>query len=352
MMTMAAEETSDDIGRLIDSMSLEEKVSQMFVIAAWGTAMSYDFDAYLRAYKPGGVIFLGNNIGYADQLRSYVSAIHGTNEAIPPLVAVDQEGGPVSRVYGDPAPGAVALGQESDKSVRTYARERAEFLMSYGFDVNFAPVADVAYKPTSFMAQRSFGTTADLVARKVEDFVVGSRDGGMAGAAKHFPGHGRTMVDSHVALPEVLLSIKGWKKTDALPFKAAVSGGVEMIMVGHLYYPKWEDAPTSLSRVAISTLRSELDFDKVVVTDDLGMGALGSIDPYQVLDRAVKAGVDILLYASSYIPITDLMAHLVQRVQQGKVTEKRIDLSLRRILAVKAQRFALAYPKSSEVVER
>jgi beta-N-acetylhexosaminidase len=258
----------------------------------------------------------------------------------------------VLRVAGDPAPGAVELGQEQDKTVRTLARERAEFLVSYGFDVNFAPVADVAYKPTSFMAQRSFGTTADLVARKVQDFVVGSRAGGMAGAAKHFPGHGRTMVDSHVALPEVLLSIKGWKKTDALPFKAAVAGGVEMIMVGHLYYPKWEDAPTSLSRIAISTLRKELEFDQVVVTDDLGMGALSTIDPYVVVDRAVKAGVDLLLYASSYVPITNLMAHLVERVEQGKVTEKRIDLSLRRILTMKAQRFALAYPASKGVVER
>src|SRR3712207_5776220 len=109
-----------------------------------------------------------------------------------------------------------------------------------------------------------------------------------------------------------------------------VEAGVEMGMVGHLRYSKWEDVPTSLSRVAIRTLREELGFDVVVVTDDLGMGALRGIDPFQVVDRAIDAGVDLLLFASLPVPFGDLVAHLRRRIDRGDVSERRINGILRR----------------------
>lgn len=333
------------IDSIINGMTIAEKAAQLFMIGAAGVSMTGSFGELLGDLQPGGVIFTYANIGSADQLRSFVESIHRSNKAIPPLIAVDQEGGPVQRVPGDPAPGAVELGQATNKTVRQKARQRAEFLAGYGFDVNFAPVADVAYKPTSSMALRSFGTDPDVVADKVHSFVRGSRDGGLAGAAKHFPGHGRTSLDSHVGLPEVKLSIRGWKDTDSRPFAAAVEAGVEMVMIGHLRYPKWDDVPTSLSRVAVTTLRKELDFDGVVVTDDLGMGALNGIDPLKVVNRAIHAGVDLLLYASYPVPVTDLIRHLRQRISRGDVSEKRIDASLRRILLMKSRRFDLAAPK-------
>ncbi|MEA2514173.1 MAG: beta-N-acetylhexosaminidase [Thermomicrobiales bacterium] len=339
-----ARRVSDDqrISKIIGKMTTAEKAAQLFVIRAAGTSMASVFRDLLCDVQPGGVIFFAPNVGTADQLRTFVHDIHRTHRGIPPLVAVDQEGGPVVRIAGDPAPGAVALGIESDKTVRQKARQRAEFLAGFGFDVNFAPVADIAYKPTSFMASRSFGADPDLVAAKVHDFVRGSRAGGLAGAAKHFPGHGRTSLDSHVALPEVKLSVHGWKKTDSRPFAAAIEAGVEMVMIGHLLYPKWEDAPTSLSRVAVRTLREELDFGGVVVTDDLGMGALRGIDPFELVDRAIDAGVDLLLYSSLPVPIGDLVKHLRRRIERGDVSESRINASLRRILAMKASRFKIA----------
>jgi beta-N-acetylhexosaminidase len=339
-----ARRVSDDqrISKIIGKMTTAEKAAQLFVIRAAGTSMAPVFRDLLCDVQPGGVIFFAPNVGTADQLRTFVHDIHRTHRGIPPLVAVDQEGGPVVRIAGDPAPGAVALGIESDKTVRQKARQRAEFLAGFGFDVNFAPVADIAYKPTSFMASRSFGADPDLVAAKVHDFVRGSRSGGLAGAAKHFPGHGRTSLDSHVALPEVKLSLHGWKKTDSRPFAAAIEAGVEMVMIGHLRYPKWEDAPTSLSRVAVRTLREELDFGGVVVTDDLGMGALRGIDSFELVDRAIDAGVDLLLYSSLPVPIGDLVKHLRRRIERGDVSESRINASLRRILAMKASRFKIA----------
>lgn len=346
----AETENSTRINAIIERMTMVEKAGQLFMIGATGNAYNPSFAATLDKIKPGGVIFLGANIGTAAQLRAFTDAIHRSS-SIPPLIAIDQEGGPVTRLAGDPAPGAVILGQYADTEVRSLAKQRAQFLDAYGFDVNFAPVADVAYKPTSYMISRSFGADPNFVASKVKDVVRGSRSGNMAGAAKHFPGHGRTQTDSHLSLPEVLLSRRQWRETDALPFAAAIEAGVEMVMVGHLYYPKWEDAPTSLSRVAMRTLRRELDFTGVVVSDDLGMGALSGIKPYEVLDRAIDAGVDLLLYVNAPLPLADLVNHVRHRIKTGEISETRINTSLRRVLAMKSRRFDLA-PAAGEVTER
>jgi len=339
------------VERTMSKMSLAEKIGQMFIIAAEGRAMTPNLQELLKDIQPGGVIFVAPNIGTADELRSYIKAIHRSNKLVPPLVAVDQEGGPVTRVPGDPAPGAVELGRQSGREVRALAKERAAFLASYGFDVNFAPVADVAYQPTSLMAWRSFGTDPERVALRVNDFVRGSHRGGMAGAAKHFPGHGRTSVDSHVAIPEIDLSRREWLKSDGLPFQAAVEAGVEMVMLGHLRFVRWDDKPASLSREAVQVLRNDLGFRGIVVTDDLGMGALQSMDPFHALDLALRAGVDLCLYVSYPAPIRDLVAHVRQRVKRGEITEARIDASVRRILRWKIQHFGLN-DESGRVVER
>jgi beta-N-acetylhexosaminidase len=326
---------------MLAEMTLAEKVGQLFIIAAEGQTMTPNLATLLAELRPGGVIFLGPNIGSPDQIRSYTRAIHRSDAGLPPLIAVDQEGGPVTRVPGDPAPGAVELGREPGREVRIKARQRAQFLLRYGFDVNFAPVADVAYQPTSMMAWRSFGSDPSRVALRVNDFVRGSRTGGMLGAAKHFPGHGRTPVDSHYAIPEIDIPKREWLHSDGLPFQAAVKAGVEMVMLGHLRFPQWDSAPASLSRTAVRTLRHDLGFRGIIVTDDLGMGALRGMDPFEAVDRALRAGVDLLLYASYPAPIRDLVDHLRHQVKRGKITEARIDASVRRILRLKILHFGL-----------
>lgn len=347
---LAASEMSARIDRIISRMTMIEKAGQLFMIAAAGDAYNPTFAATLDTIKPGGVIFMLNNIGTAPGLREFTAAIH-RSALVPPLISIDQEGGPVTRIIGDPAPGAVILSQYADADVRNLAKLRAEFLFNYGFDVNFAPVADVAYRPTSYMIGRSFGADPSFVAAKVSDVVRGSKSGNVAGAAKHYPGHGRTETDSHLDLPEVNFSPRQWRETDALPFQAAITAGVEMVMVGHLYYPKWEDAPTSLSRVAIRILRRELDFTGVVVSDDLGMGALGRFAPYEVLDRAIDAGVDLLLYVNPPLPLEDLVNHVRHRIKTGEISETRLNTSLRRILAMKSRRFDLS-AAAGEVAQR
>ena len=332
------EELAHDILR---SLSLEKRIAQMFVFQALGTQMTPWFQGMLRDVLPGGIIFVAPNIGTTAQIKSFVKDIHKSNSKLPPLIAIDQEGGNVIRLPGDPSPGAMVLGGLTDADVRAKSKERGRFLTGFGFDVNFAPVADVAYAASSTMYLRSFGSDPKAVAKKVAAVIHGSQAVRVMGAAKHFPGHGRTSVDSHYAIPTVDLSKENWSSSDALPFKAAVESGVEMVMVGHLNYPKWDDRPMSLSKVAVRTLREDLHYNGLVVTDDLGMGALAGIAPLDVLDRATDAGMDMLLYTSPPATWEALVAHVAKRVRYGDVSKKRIDASVRRVLRVKIRHFEL-----------
>ena len=337
-----ADQEDDLVDTALARLALPDKVAQMFVVGAQGTAMTADETAFLEQTRPGGVILLGHNVGAPEDVAAYAAAIKATNPALPPFVAVDQEGGPVARLPGDPAPGAAALGLLPDPQVRALSAERAAFVAGFGFDVNFAPVADVASVLGSVMVDRAFGSDPEIAAAKVAAYVAGAAGSGVLHAAKHFPGHGRAALDSHLALPEIDLSVEEWAETDALPFRAAVEAGVPMVMLGHLRYPRWDDAPATLSRVAVEILRDDLGFEGVVVTDDLGAGmaALGAYEPLAVVDRAVAAGVDLLLFATPTPSLdpADPIAHLLARVESGAILEERIDTSVRRLLRLKLGR--------------
>jgi beta-N-acetylhexosaminidase len=338
---LAQSELEERVEKILKGMTLGEKVGQLFIFQAVGNGMSKWYEMHLKEIKPGGVLFETANFGPANTVGPFVSAIHGTNPELPPLVALDQEGGPVSRLPGDPAPGALELATKDDATVRKLARMRGEFLTSYGFDINFAPVADIAYAANSSMIARSFGKDPHEVARKVAAIVSGSRNGRIAGAVKHFPGHGRAAEDSHFTLPKIDISYSDWIKSDALPFKYAIDQRVEMVMIGHLLFPQWDDQPASISKAAVNVLRSKLGFKGVIVTDDLGMGALAGRDPFDLVDQAIAAGIDALTWATGTTPQADLVKHLIQRVERGNVTEKRIDASVKRMLRIKVQRFSL-----------
>lgn len=323
------------IEETLNQLSLEEKVAHLFMFPAEGTTMTPAYAERLAAERPGGVILVAPNVGTPEEVKAFVGDIQATNPELPPLVALDQEGGLVARLPGDPAPAAPELGLLPPEEVAVWARQRAAFVAGYGFDVNFAPVADVAYTAASFMAGRAFGDDPAVVAAAVAAYIAGASGTGVVHCAKHFPGHGRASVDSHLALPVVDLSFAEWRESDALPFQAAVEAEVPMVMLGHLLYPQWDDIPTSLSPVAVGVLRDELGFDGVIVTDDLGMAALAAYDPFAVVERAITAGVDLLLYVTPAVPPRELIDSLVARVEAGAVAEERIDASIRRLLRLR-----------------
>lgn len=335
----AAKRSPNAVEGVLRGMSLREKIGQMFVIQAADAVMPGWFANALENIQPGGVLFVQPNIGSPQQIQSYISAIHASGKHVAPFVGVDQEGGPVTRVPGDPVPGAMSMAALPDPHVQKLARERAKFLSTFGFNANFAPVADVAYSQQSTMALRAFGSNPKSVATKIAAMVEGSRDGGVASAAKHFPGHGRTTVDSHFGLPTIDISFDEWIETDAVPFKSAIRKGVEMIMLGHLAYPQWDDVPTSISKVAMQHLRDDLGYDGVAITDDLGMGAMAAWSAYELADRAIDAGLDLLMWTSAGVAFADLIQHIQERVENGDVSEARINESVRRILLMKTEWF-------------
>jgi beta-N-acetylhexosaminidase len=323
---------ADDVPALISAMSARERVARMFMLPITGTALGIEDEAWLRAIKPAGVILVGDNFGEPDEVRALVAAIHATNPALPPLVALDQEGGIVSRIGDDPTPGAPELGQLPAEEITALARARAETLAGYGFDVNFAPVADIAFTPDSFMSGRAFGADPAEVAGAVAAYLEGVAGTTVLHCVKHFPGHGRVALDSHEALPTLDVDPAVWWEEDALPFRVAVDQGVPMVMLGHLVMPGWDGLPASLSPSAVRLLREDLGFGGVVVSDDLGMGALSSWEPLAILDLAVAAGNDLLLYVVLPDAPEVLVDHLTARVERDPASAERVARSVERLL--------------------
>jgi beta-N-acetylhexosaminidase len=315
-------------------MTVPELAARLFMFPVTGTSLSAEDDAWLRSIKPGGVILVEGNFGGPGEIRSLVASIHATNPGLPPLVALDQEGGIVSRIADDPAPDAPAMGQLPRAEIATFARMRADSLAAYGFDVNFAPVADVASSPESIMSGRAFGDNPEVVAGDVAAYVEGAAGSGVLHCVKHFPGHGRVTLDSHEALPTLVTDEATWRETDALPFQAAVDVGVPMVMLGHLVAPMWDELPAPLSPAAITYLRDVMGFAGVIATDDLLMGALTNWDAYTIVDLALAAGVDLLLYVGLPDSPEALLGHVLSNVEQGMISVDRLMTSVRRLLHV------------------
>ncbi len=321
-----------DADAFIAVMTPRQRAARMFMLPISGTVLTAEDDARLRALQPGGVILVGGNFGTSDEIRALVAAIHATNTELPPLVALDQEGGIVSHISEDPAPDAPTLGQLPPAEIAALARARAATLAEYGFDVNFAPIADVAFNSDSFMTGRAFGDDPVSVAEDVEAYLSGVAESAVLHAVKHFPGHGRVAVDSHDALPVLDVGAATWWEEDALPFRVAVEAGVPMVMLGHLSVPSWDELPASLSPEAVRVLREELRFTGVVVSDDLGMGALASWTPFEIVDLAVAAGNDLLLFVITSVEPEAMVDHLVARVERAEIPAERMTASLRRLL--------------------
>ena len=313
---------------------LRDKVARMIISPVTGTSLSDAEAERLSALRPGGVILVGDNIGADGDIRPFTSAIRAAIRDRPPLLYVDQEGGVVRRIKADGEPDQPAMGTMPVDEVAAVATRRSELILDYGFDVNCTPVADVAFASDSFMAARSFGDDPAIVADRVEATITAMTDAGVIAGTKHFPGHGATSVDSHEALPTVDVTYEEWLAGEAIPFQRAIAAGTPMVMLGHLMYPNWPgwgDTPATFNPEAYRVLREELGYEGVIITDDLGMGALTDWEPLDVIDRAVDCGVDLLLIVVQRAPVEDVLNHLVERVLDGSIDEARIDDSLARI---------------------
>ncbi|TPW99669.1 glycoside hydrolase family 3 protein, partial [Schumannella luteola] len=265
--------------RLADMTTLERAESVIMVrIPSTDPATAR---AAVAASGVGGVILLGSDTRYSPAVSAALTGALTTDPGLPPLTAVDQEGGTVARL-DDPGPSAPALGRMPPEATRAAVADRARLVASGGFDVNFGIVADATADPGSFIAPRVFGGDPASVSARVAQAVAGEH-GIVFSTLKHFPGHGAVAGDSHQLIPSTSMSLEQWRATQAPPFEAGIAAGAELVMVGHLRYTAVDQAPASLSPAWYRILREDLGFDGVIVTDSLSMLQAGGepalVDP-------------------------------------------------------------------------
>lgn len=351
------------VDALAASMSLEEKVGQIFMVWFAGPTLSTDLAAIITQRHLGGVILYDKpgNIASAEQLAALTASIQAaaatTGHGLGLLVGVDQEGGPVARLRDGFTvfPSQMALAATGN---RTFARQAARItgreLAAVGINTDFAPVADVNVNPANpVIGIRSFGEHPATVSRFVAAATAGYADAGVICTPKHFPGHGDTAVDSHVGLPRVDHDLATLRRVDFPPFRAGIQAGAPAVMTAHVLLPAVEpdNLPSTLSkRVLLGILRGKLGFDGVIFTDSLGMGAVA--DTYGTAEaavRALEAGADILLVgADAGRPAAErleAMDRIVQAVREGRVPQARLDAAVSRVLRLK-KRFGLLDAKA------
>jgi beta-N-acetylhexosaminidase len=343
---------ADPVGDAIAGLSLEQRVCQLFVVrpedivdvdtvVAAGEATR---EAILR--RPvGGICYFGRNLEDPDQVRGMLANVESYSQeavGLPIIRAVDEEGGTVARVASNPAFGVQNVGDMRDVGAGGYAevaRSVAETIAGYladlGFNLDFAPVADVA-PAGSVMGRRSFGDDPEVVASMVAAQVRGFADGGVGCCAKHFPGIGYASGDSETEPISLDGTVEDLASRELVPFAAAVAAGVPMVMVGHLSCPgvTGSDEPASLSGTVVGDLlRGRLGFTGVSITDSLSMGAVtAGRTPAEAAVEALEAGQDLVLMPADF---ESALQGVLDAVSSGRIGEGRIEESLRRVVALK-----------------
>ncbi len=341
-----AEPTPDAAENLLADMTLREKLCQLIVVqpqALTGTktvtAVDEQLTAALEEYPVCGVLLTGEHIKTADQLKSFTRDLKRIDPGM--LLCVDEEGGRVARLMN-------TVGTTKLQNMYSYRNDGTQTaykngwilgqdLLAFGFNTDLAPVADVwTSEKTDVIGNRAYSDDYDQAAKLIPAAVRGFRDGGVLCCLKHFPGHGSTDTDSHEEAAVVDKDLTTLRNEDLKPFVSGIAAGADMVMAGHLSVPALDDVPASMShRILTGLLREELGFEGVIVTDGLQMKAAGAWTDGEKAVKCLSAGADLLLEIED-VPGT--LAALEQAVQDGKLTEQRIDESVLRILRMKLNR--------------
>ncbi|RJR33838.1 MAG: beta-N-acetylhexosaminidase [Deltaproteobacteria bacterium] len=305
---------------------------QLLMVGLPGPRMDAQARELVRDLKVGGVILFARNIEAPEQVWELCRDLQKEAMAasgVPLLISVDQEGGPVQRLKAPfiIIPQARDLGiSATPEEVEDLSRRVARELALVGINMNLAPVLDVPRSPACPLWRRAYSSDPERAARYALAAIRGYAAGGVFPVAKHFPGLGDTMADSHEVLPRAL-SEDAKREADLLPFRLAAAAGVPAVMTAHLLVPKWDDRPATLSAAALQDwLRRRLKFQGVIITDDLEMGAIASQLPVDRAGReALGAGADLLLICNNYDAVWDTArrlagdASLLPRAQEAAV---------------------------------
>ncbi|MGY0694691.1 beta-N-acetylhexosaminidase [Virgibacillus sp. FSP13] len=333
-----------DDSRDSDGISLNEKIGQMIFSGVNGTEMTAESKKIIEKYHVGGIILFGNNIESKNQTVRLLNDMKVANadNPYPLLLGVDEEGGSVTRMPDQvkSLPTSRSIGELNDPDLSfNVGTILGEQMQALGFNLDFAPVLDVDSNPNNpVIGDRSFGNNPEIVTRLGIQTMKGIQSEGVISVMKHFPGHGDTGKDSHLELPKVDKSYEELSQLELVPFKKAISDGADVNMIAHILLPKIDaNYPASMSKEVITgILREDYGFDGVVITDDLTMDAI--TNHYNIADAAVqtvKAGGDLLLVAHDPDLIGPVFDKLKAAVEDGEISEDRIDKSVERITRLK-----------------
>ncbi|WP_449442930.1 beta-N-acetylhexosaminidase [Ureibacillus acetophenoni] len=335
---------SADVLTKLKNMTLDQKIGQMIFAGVDGTSYNQNADSLIHEFHVGGIIFNKKNFTSPIQTVQYINQIRAENakNQIPLFFGVDQEGGIVAKLPGNltPIPTNLEIGKKNNEQFsHAIGQILGKEVKAYGFNMNFAPVLDINSNPNNpVIGNRSFGNNADLVSRLGISTMRGLQSENVIAVVKHFPGHGDTATDSHLELPRVNKTLPELEQLELLPFQQAIHDGADVVMIAHILLPEIDvNNPSSMSEAIITDLlRGQLGYDGVVITDDMTMEAI--TDHYDISDAAVqsvKAGSDIIMIAHDFHKVTSAIEALRTAVENGEITEDRIDESVIRILLLK-----------------
>ncbi|MBC8099742.1 MAG: glycoside hydrolase family 3 protein, partial [Armatimonadetes bacterium] len=341
---------NQDTAALLASLSLEQKVGQMFVVGLYGDTLNAPGRVFLETWQPGGVVLFVSNVGTPDAVTRLTNSWQQTITdagGVPLLIATDQEGGVIARLKDGftqfPVPMLLTASGDVDLAYRTGGALATE-LRAVGINMNLAPVADLYTNLRNpIIGRRSFGSDPERTGRILAGVIRGMQAGGVLATAKHFPGHGDTDRDSHTSLPIVQYPLDELQQVEFAPFRWTIAAGVEAMMVAHIWYPALdaEPLPASLSgNVVTGLLRTQMDFRGLVMTDAIEMDAIDTEYGYgQASVMAIQAGVDIIAFGAHLSPDTQAQAiqTVIDAVRSGDLSAAQIDTAAGRVLDAKAR---------------
>ena len=332
----------------VATMSLEQKVAQMFMVSFYGKQLTEVEEDFLRDVQPGAVVLFGKNIESPEQVTRLTNAYQQAilkGDGIPLFVAVDQEGGLIQHLQEGftrfPLPSLWTATQNTDLAYQV-GEAMATEMLAVGVNMNLAPVADLNTNVDNpIIGRRSFGSQAELVAPILTYFIQGLQDNGVMATVKHFPGHGDTSSDSHVELPIITHSRERLNALEFVPFVSAIDAGVDVTMVSHIWFTAFdkEQIPASLSHnIVTRLLRDEMHYEGIIMTDALDMDAIDTV--YTVGGSAIQAilaGNDLIAIGAHVgtQTIDIAIADVLEAVRDGRISESQIDASVTRILTAK-----------------
>ena len=349
-----------EVEAMLKKMTLREKVGQMFFVRVESLDPSIEWTTYddlanlknqeitmkMRKvnhdYPVGGIILYAWNIEDETQLANIIKQVRSLNGS--PLLCIDEEGGRVSRIANNPNfhvkkyESMAAIGATGDpKNAYECGNTIGTYLKRYDFDIDFAPVADVNTNPDNIIiGPRAFSDDPAVAAPMVTNYLQGLKDAGITGCIKHFPGHGDTTNDTHSGYVQSLKTWDEMNQCEMVTFRAGIQWGCQLIMTAHIAVPNvtGTNIPSTLSPVVLQDkLRGELGYQNIIITDGMEMGAITKhYTSGEAAVGSIKAGVDIVLGPRNF---TEAFDAVIAAVNNGTLTEERINQSVRRILTLR-----------------